>query len=152
EEVVRGAGLPDFSHLAQRSVDIDRGDKGRVEDGGWPLTVDHVPAFEALRQRYSRLSHIARQFAQGEGRRLGVQPGCERLHDGRSHPARKPRVRLEYPVPHVSLIAAEELVAAVAGQQMVDTVALGNPSAAESRDGRGVSERLVVSGRDLRNQ
>src|SRR5690606_13950371 len=83
---------------------------------------------------------------------LRIEPFGQRLENVAAKPTREAGIKLEDLVTHVPRVAAEELVAAVACEHVIDAVALGEQRAAKSRYGRGVAERLVVRRRDFRHE
>src|SRR5690606_38902080 len=104
---------------------------------------EEVIDLEPIGQRRQRASHVARAFLQQRYALDGVERE-ERRQDAAAQRRRKRVVPLEHLLLRVARVAAEELVAAVSGEQLLDSVAARAARADERRDGRRVAERLVV--------
>src|SRR5690606_17700194 len=81
EQVVRRAGFPNSLHATERTTQVYASEQVRMENLVRILTVNHVPALEALRERQPRLTDVARELAKRQRCRLGVHPVCDRFSE-----------------------------------------------------------------------
>jgi hypothetical protein len=120
------------------------------ENFAWAHAQHLVVALQPVRHRHARLLHIARGFlddrdSTGDGRRE------QRFEHGPAERGWHLLVPTEHTLRRVTRIAAEQLIATVAGEHLLDAVLLGALGADQRRHSRGVTERLFVVHRDARD-
>jgi hypothetical protein len=114
--------------------------------------IEQVVRLVAPRHVGPRLLDIAVDLAQSRKRTKERRREYQRLDQRAAQQSRQSVVVPEHMLLGVALVAAVEFVAAVAGKQPLHAVLARKPRTVVGRNRRGVSERLIVEGSDLRHR